>query len=127
MIEPKDLAGQTLISYPVPACRLDVVSRFMEPAGVPLHQQKQTELTTMLLHQVALSQSFAALPSWALSEADADIALVAKPMGQGLRSQIWLAWRRDNPPPSLNSFIASAQKSAADRLPDITLCDIVHI
>ncbi|NET73798.1 MAG: LysR family transcriptional regulator, partial [Sphaerospermopsis sp. SIO1G2] len=122
-IDPQDLAGQTLISYPVPSCRLDIVNRFLEPAGVPLHQHRTTELTTMLLHQVALSDHFAALPAWAMTEADADLNLTTKPLGRGLMSRIWLAWRRDDPPYDLPVFIAAAQQSAADRLPGIELSD----
>ena len=48
----------------------------------------------MLLHQVALSDHFAALPAWAMT-ADEDLELVTKPLGRGLMSRdMALATRR---------------------------------
>jgi len=67
-VEPEDLAGQTLIAYPVDRQRLDVYTAFLDPAGVEPAALRTAELTPVIAQLVASNRGVAALPSWALTE-----------------------------------------------------------
>ncbi|HRF79549.1 MAG TPA: LysR substrate-binding domain-containing protein, partial [Flavobacteriales bacterium] len=66
--EPKHLAGETLITYPVSIDRLDVFSRFLTPAGVLPKRHKLIETTDIMLQMVACGRGVAALPRWLVEE-----------------------------------------------------------
>jgi len=67
-IEPADLAGETLITYPVDSDRLDIFQHFLSPAGIVPARLRSTELTLMMVQLVASGRGVAALPSWAAAE-----------------------------------------------------------
>ncbi len=67
-IAPADLAGQTLITYPVERERLDVFTAFLDPAGEQPAKLRTAELTPMMVQLVAAGRGVAALPNWALTE-----------------------------------------------------------
>lgn len=59
----RDFAKETLVTYPVPDERLDLVREVLRPAGVnPL--RRTTELTVAILQLVASRRGIAALPGW---------------------------------------------------------------
>ncbi len=53
VIDPQDLADQTMLSYPVQKQRLDVVKHFLQPAGVEPAKWKQADNTLMLVQMVS--------------------------------------------------------------------------
>ncbi len=60
-----DFADQTLIAYPIPDVRLDLIRRVLGPAGV--HPERRTAtLTEAILQLVASGRGIAALPAWAI-------------------------------------------------------------
>ncbi|GAA5236402.1 LysR family transcriptional regulator [Verticiella sediminum] len=67
-IDPAQLAGQTLITYPVERTRLDVFTAFLDPADVEPAAVRTAELTPMIVQLVASGRGVAALPNWALTE-----------------------------------------------------------
>ena len=67
-LEPRDLAGETLITYPVDRDRLDVFTRFLQPASVEPAAIRTAELTLMAVQLVASGRGICALPNWVLSE-----------------------------------------------------------
>ena len=66
-LEPKHLADETGISYPVDRSRLDLFTSFLDPAGVEPEHIRHAELTTMIVQLVASGRGVACLPNWALS------------------------------------------------------------
>ena len=93
-IEPEDLADQTLITYPVAPERLDVFTRFLDPAGVRPAAVRQTELTVMMMQLVASRRGVAALPDWALAEYLERDYVIARPLGaQGVAGVLHAAVR----------------------------------
>ncbi len=80
-IAPGDLAGETLISYPVERERLDVFKHFLDPAGIEPAAIRTTELTVMIMQLVASRRGVAALPSWVLTEYLARDYIAARPLG----------------------------------------------
>ncbi|MBY8975098.1 LysR family transcriptional regulator [Rhodobacteraceae bacterium NNCM2] len=67
-IDAADLADQTLITYPVDRSKLDVFSQLLDPAGVDPREQRQIELTAVILLLVASGKGVAVLPDWVVSD-----------------------------------------------------------
>lgn len=58
-VEPAQLAGETLITYPVAVERLDIYNLFLLPAGVTPKRHKTIETTDILLQMVASERATA--------------------------------------------------------------------
>ena len=61
-----DFAGETLITYPVPDDRIDLIRHVLKPARVHA-KRRTTELTMAILQLVASRRGVAALPSWGIT------------------------------------------------------------
>jgi LysR family transcriptional regulator for metE and metH len=88
-IEAADLEGETLITYPVPEERIDLIRQVLAPAGIKL-KRRTTELTIAILQLVASRRGIAALPNWGVKNyVDYDY-VVAKRIGtKGLWSDLY--------------------------------------
>ncbi|MTV38990.1 LysR family transcriptional regulator [Duganella radicis] len=90
-LQAADFEGETLITYPVPEERIDLIREVLKPAGV--HFQRRTaELTVAVLQLVASRRGIAALPNWAIKNyVDYDY-VIARPVGeQGLWSDLYVS------------------------------------
>jgi LysR family transcriptional regulator for metE and metH len=67
-IVPQDLLDQTLITYPVERDRLDIFTRFLEPADIEPAAVRTSELTVMMMQLVASGRGVCGMPHWALHE-----------------------------------------------------------
>lgn len=96
-IEPRELADQVLITYPVSTDRLDVYTQFLLPAGVTPHSQKTVENTDIMLQLVASGRGVAALPRWLVLEYGSALDLVDVRLGpSGIYKQIFLGVRGED-------------------------------
>ncbi len=96
-IRPSDLAQETLITYPVNRQRLDVFSRFLQPAGVEPAAVRHSELTSVILLLVASGRGVAALPDWVMREAAQADSLTTRQLGRnGLKGTLYAAVRRSD-------------------------------
>lgn len=113
-IEPQDLAGETLITYPVPRNRLDIFKRFLEPAGVEPAGLRTTELTLMMAQLVASRRGVAALPNWVVEEYLKHHYVAARPLGhEGLWGTLYAALRAsDAAIPYMRDFISVARETS---------------
>lgn len=94
-IRPADLADQTLVTYPVGRKRLDVFSRFLQPANVEPKQVRQAELTAIILLLVTTLKGVAVLPDWVLKESMSHNRLTTRPLGKhGMHGTLHAAMRR---------------------------------
>jgi LysR family transcriptional regulator for metE and metH len=86
-----DFAGETLITYPVPEERIDLIREVLRPAGID-YTRRTAELTVAILQLVASRRGIAALPNWAIKNyVDYDY-VVARPIGeQGLWSDLYVS------------------------------------
>jgi LysR family transcriptional regulator, regulator for metE and metH len=109
-IEPADIAGQVLITYPVERDRLDVFTGFLDPADVDPLDVRTAELTPMMVQLVASGRGVACLPNWALTEYTTNQTILAKKMGEtGLWSTLYAAIREDQrDTPFMEDFLATA-------------------
>ncbi len=95
-IEPQDLKGEQLITYPVDRNRLDVFTRFLDPADIEPEAVRTAELTAMIVQLVASSRGVTCLPNWALTEYLENDSIVAKKLGEnGLWCTLYAAIRED--------------------------------
>ena len=93
-LRPRDLATETLITYPVPRDRLDVYTQFLLPAGQVPRQHKTIETTDIMVQMVESGRGVAALPRWLALEYAERMAVAALRLGRkGIAKQIHLGVR----------------------------------
>jgi LysR family transcriptional regulator for metE and metH len=114
-IEPADLAAETLITYPVGRQRLDVFTKFLQPAGVEPLDVRQADLTAVILLLVASHRGVSVLPDWVLREAAQKTQLTTCALGQaGLHGTLFAAVRHsERERPYLGEFIDLARRQGA--------------
>jgi len=90
----RDFARETLVTYPIPDERLDLVREVLRPAKVD-PPRRETELTVAILQLVASGRGVAALPGWTV-QCYIDRGYVeSRPIGKnGLRSRLYAATTR---------------------------------
>jgi LysR family transcriptional regulator, regulator for metE and metH len=90
-----DFAEETLITYPVPEDRIDLIRRVLKPARV--HPPRRTaELTVAILQLVASQRGIAALPNWGIKNyVDYDYVVARRIGAKGLWSDLYAATTRD--------------------------------
>lgn len=106
-----DFATETLITYPVPDDRIDLIRQVLRPAGV-MPKRRTTELTLAILQLVASHQGIAALPNWGIADYIARQQVLGKRIGRhGLWSDLYAATTRALAgEPFLEDFIATARR-----------------
>ncbi|MFJ1259060.1 LysR family transcriptional regulator [Cupriavidus sp. CuC1] len=121
-IEAADLDGETLITYPVPEQRIDLIREVLEPAGIKL-QRRTAELTVAVLQLVASRRGVAALPNWGVKNyVDHDYVLAKRIGAKGLWSELYattpapLAQR-----PYVRDFVSIVRDTCAAELDGIEL------
>ena len=86
-----DFTGETLITYPVPETRIDLIREVLLPENIQF-ERRTAELTVAVLQLVASRRGIAALPNWAIKNyVDYDY-VIARPVGeQGLWSDLFVS------------------------------------
>lgn len=93
-LNPRDLATETLITYPVPKDRLDVYTQFLLPAGQAPREHKTIETTDIMVQMVESGRGVAALPRWLALEYAQRMAVAPLRLGRkGIAKQIHLGAR----------------------------------
>ncbi|HSG88549.1 MAG TPA: LysR family transcriptional regulator [Pseudomonadales bacterium] len=119
--EPGDLADEVLIAYPVARDRLDVLTRFLDPAGIVPRRIRQAELTTMMVQLVASGRGVACLPNWALAEyAERELVTTLSLGEEGLWPTLHAAVREDQADSAyVRAFTETARVTCFERLKGI--------
>lgn len=117
-VTPDELAVETLITYPVERDRLDVFTRFLDPAGVEPARIRQAELTPMMVQLVASGRGVACLPNWAVSEYVARRFVIPVSLGpDGLWPTLYAALREEQREEAyVDAFIEAARQTCFARL-----------
>ena len=110
-VMPEDLNEEVLLSYPVDPERLDIFSRFLNPAKCAVKAHKTIETTEIMLQMVAAGRGVTALPGWLVDEFAKTMAIKSLRFGkQGISKQIFLGMRKGEEQINyLNDFIVQAQ------------------
>jgi len=108
---PGDFADETLITYPVPDDRIDVIRQVLKPARVT-PRRRTTELTLAILQLVASHQGIAALPNWGIADYVNREQVLGRRVGRnGLWSDLYAATRKTLTREAyLEDFITTARR-----------------
>jgi LysR family transcriptional regulator, regulator for metE and metH len=88
-LKASDFFGQTLITYPVPENRIDLIRHVLAPEHI-VFERRTAELTIAIMQLVASRRGLAALPSWGLQNYLEHEYVIAKPIGKkGLWSELY--------------------------------------
>jgi len=113
-VRPEDLVNETLITYPVERDRLDIFTRFLEPADIEPAQVRTSELTVMMMQLVASGRGVCCVPNWALHEYSARGYVTAKRLGEkGLFATLFAGIRADMlDSPFMRDFLLTAKDTS---------------
>jgi LysR family transcriptional regulator for metE and metH len=122
---PADFAEHTLITYPVPEERLDLIRRVLAPAGVK-PARREAQLTVAILQLVASRRGLAALPAWAVAPYLERGYVAARPIGKhGLWSELHAAVRKgDAGRAFIADFIDTVKRDSYARLPGLRPAEV---
>ncbi|MEV8465838.1 LysR family transcriptional regulator [Fluviibacterium sp. DFM31] len=96
-VEAGDFRGETLITYPVDAARLDVFTQLLTPAGVTPRAVRQVELTAVILMLVASNRGVAVLPDWVVRAVRANPEYAIRPLtATGITRRLYAATRTED-------------------------------
>ncbi len=114
---PRDLAGETLITYPVEIDRLDVFAQFLTPAKASPKRHKPIETTDIMLQMVESGRGVAALPGWLVAEYADKLEVFPVRLGKrGIGKQIFLGRRKsDSDVAYLRAFFDLARRYRTKR------------
>ena len=105
-IAPEDLAGETLITYPVARERLDIYTQFLVPAHALPRRHRTVETTDLMLRLVASGRAVSATPDWLLREAK---GVTGVRLGEAISKSIHLGRRSGKTASYLDGFIHLAK------------------
>ncbi len=88
-LQAADFSDETLITYPVPEERIDLIRHVLSPAGIKV-TRRTSELTIAIMQLVASRRGLAALPSWGVQSYIEHEYVIAKSIGKhGLWSELY--------------------------------------
>lgn len=111
-LAPDHLSQETMLTFPVPLERLDILTHFMTPAHLEPAKLKQIESLEIMLQMTALKRGVCVLPEWLADIKSKDLKLRKILIGKkGLYQKLLLAMREsDKAIPYIQQFIAVGQK-----------------
>ncbi len=112
ILHAADFADVTLITYPVPEDRIDLILNVLKPAGIQ-PQRRTAELTVAILQLVASRRGVAALPSWGIkSYVDHDYVIARRIGTDGLWSDLYASTLKETASrPYLRDFLTTARNT----------------
>lgn len=121
-VDPADLQGETLITYPVPEERIDLIREVLRPAGIRL-ARRTAELTVAILQLVASRRGIAALPNWGVKNyVDLDYVVAKRIGAKGLWNDLYAIVPRSLAgKPYVTEFVSIIRTKCATELEGIVL------
>lgn len=87
----KDFEKETLVTYPIPDERIDVIREILQPAGID-PPRRRTELTVAILQLVASHRAISAMPGWAVQPYLEKSYVISRPIRKsGLFANLYAA------------------------------------
>ncbi len=123
-LKAADFADETLITYPVPEDRIDLILNVLKPAGIQ-PQRRTAELTVAILQLVASRRGVAALPSWGIKNyVDHDYVIARRIGAHGLWSDLYASTLTETASrPYLRDFLVTAKNTCFATLDGIVPVD----
>jgi LysR family transcriptional regulator for metE and metH len=113
-LTPEHLSDETLLTFPVPLERLDILTHFLAPAHRKPAKLKQIESLEIMLQMTARKRGVCVLPEWLADIKNKDLRLRKIRIGKkGLFQKLFLALREvDKTILYIKKFIETGQKTA---------------
>ncbi|ATG47561.1 LysR family transcriptional regulator [Celeribacter ethanolicus] len=116
-LEAGDFADQTLITYPMDRARLDVFKTLLTPAGIEPAQQRQVELTDVILMLVAAGRGLSVLPDWVMRDIRNHPDYAIRPLtATGITRRMYAAVREDDVSKPYMAHVLRIAKTEAVKL-----------
>lgn len=97
MIQAQQLASETLLSFPIPLERMDVMTQFLNPADIKPAKLKEIESIDLMIQLVSLERGVCVLPEWLADYYCKRLTLKKLNLGkQGIHKQLYLAMHHDD-------------------------------
>jgi len=116
VIEADELAGELLLTFPVPHERLDIYTQFLMPAGInPGH--KVMESLDIMIQMVALRRGVTVLPDWLAKQYQSQLAVKTVRLGKkGVMKTLFAAMREgEQTTPYMQRFVELGQQRGISR------------
>lgn len=113
-IKPEHLTDETLLTFPVPQDRLDILTQFLKPAQVSPEALKEIESIDLMLQLVSLQRGVCVLPEWVADNYCTSLSLKKIRIGKkGIHKELLIAFRKaDQDIPYIERFIALGHEIA---------------
>lgn len=117
VVTPEELMDATLLTFPVPHERLDILVQFLNPAGIKPAGIKKIESIELMLKMVDLGRGVCILPEWLADNYRQNMALDKIRLGEeGIQKKLFVALReRDKEIAYMQQFIAIGRETASKR------------
>ncbi len=114
-LKPEHLVSETLLTFPVPQDRLDILTQFLKPAQLSPEKLKEIESIDLMLQLVALQRGVCVLPEWLADNYCKTMSLKKIRIGRtGLHKELLIALRKsDLKIPYIERFIEFGRKTAS--------------
>lgn len=110
-IVAEDFAKEIVLVYPIARQRIDILHRYLQPAGISPCTKKVNN-SWLMLQMVTAKMGIAALPCWAVQEFSQYLPVVSRSLEKPLHSQLYAAVRADEQNhPHIQAFISSFDKN----------------
>jgi len=115
-LTPEDLSRETLLTFPIPQERIDILTHFLTPSHLEPAKQKKIESLEIMLQMTALKRGVCVLPEWLADIKSKNFNLKKIRIGKnGLYRKLLLAIREsDQTIPYISKFIATGKKVATN-------------
>lgn len=115
-LTPEDLSRETLLTFPIPQERIDILTHFLTPSHLEPAKQKKIESLEIMLQMTALKRGVCVLPEWLADTRSKNFNLKKIRIGKnGLYRKLFLAIREsDETIPYIRKFIATGKKAATN-------------
>ena len=113
-LTPEHLSKETLLTFPVPVERLDILTHFLTPSYAKPAKHKEIESLEIMLQMTALKRGVCVLPEWLANNKCNHLMLKKIRIGKkGMYKKLFLAIREHDKTISyVEKFIAVGQKMA---------------
>ncbi|AFG38324.1 LysR family transcriptional regulator [Spirochaeta africana] len=96
-IQPQDLAAETLLTYPIAAERLDVYTRFLNPAGIQPRERKIVETIEIMVQLAAAGRGVSTFPDWLIQRHARTSPVTGIRLGSsGIQKELYLVCREED-------------------------------
>jgi LysR family transcriptional regulator for metE and metH len=91
---PEDFRDQVVLTYPVEPDRLDLFTKFLNPAGISPAKRMPIEATEVMLQMVSAGRGVCSLPDWIVGKHKRSLGLAGVRLGkQGILKRLYAAVR----------------------------------